>query len=382
MRIMIVTEVFMPSINGLALRLSEAIKYFCKEGHEVMVVTGKRRTLQFEGVNVQSVTEMRMPLGKKMNGAPSKEKLNKIMIDFAPQIVHIVNPAMVGIAAATCAKKMDVPYVVSFHSNYENMLKQTHFNYNLLQNKIWKSRRLLAHDAALVLSTSYIMKEKLVSHGIEGAHVLKRGVDLEKRHPDYKSEEMRRILCKGEVNKKLLVYIGGLRKEKNLESLLPMMKRRDDVCLAIIGDGDYRSTLEETFRGTSTVFTGHLSDEHLSEAYASGDAFIYPAPNELVGLTLVEAMASGTLIIAVYSPLAMEQLHNEIDSLLYSSGDENALDAAINRLNDKEGIKRMRRIALREARSSSWERASQQLLDYYSIAYTKNLESKAKEVLK
>lgn len=371
MKIVIVTEVFLPTIDGLVLRLSEAIKHFCKEGHEVLVITGKRSVAQFQNVPVYSVAEMQLPFGKKLIRTPSNNKMNGILSIFAPQVIHVVNPAGVGTAAINCAKQLDIPYIVSFHTNYENMLKQTHFNYKFIEKKIWANRKVLADGAAMVLTTSNMMRKTLAAHGIEGAHVLKRGVDLEKRRPDYRSKEMRTILCKGETDKKLLVYIGGLSEIKNLEALVPMMRRRDDVCLAIVGDGEYKEALENAFRGTRTVFTGYLRDKDLSEAYATADAFIFPSLKEHVGLTLLEAMASGVPTIAAYSTLTKEQLHDGIDCMLYPSGDEKALDAAIDRLNDKESLKKMRLIALREAHGSSWENASQQLLDYYSIVKTR-----------
>ena len=74
--------------------------------------------------------------------------------------------------------------------------------------------------------------------------------------------------------KKLLVYIGSLLERKNLESLVPMLKRRADVCLAIVGAGPHREALEQAFYGTNVVFTGFLRGRNLAEAYASCDGFI------------------------------------------------------------------------------------------------------------
>ena len=109
----------------------------------------------------------------------------------------------------------------------------------------------------------------------------------------------------------------------------------------------------------------------MAEAYASGDAFIFPTLNEQVGLTLLEAMASGVPIIAVRSPLTTEQFQDGRDAIFYTSGDEDSLDAAIDRLEDRDLVRRIRVIARKEAEASSWERASQQLMDYYNIAYTR-----------
>ncbi len=371
MRIMIVTEDFLPATDGLVLRLTEAIRYFLKEGHQVVVITPDRGIDQFEDATIYGIPDKHLPFGKKILWAPSLKRINEIMLDFSPQVVHIVNPMLLGNVASQYAAKLGIPMVVSYHTNYMLKAKDYYLNYRISEKMLWKMRQKVSAAASMNLCTSHVMRHVLAQYGITNAHVLKRGVDLEKRHPHFVSEDMRMILAKGQKNKKLLVYVGGLQKRKNLEALLPMMKRRDDVCLAVVGDGPYRKELERAFAGTNCVFTGFLRGRNLAEAYASGDAFIFPTLDEQVGLTLLEAMASGVPIIAARSPLITEQFKDGRDAIFYTAGDEDSLDAAITRLDDAEMMRRMRVIARKEAEASSWERASQQLMDYYNIAYVR-----------
>lgn len=371
MRIMIVTEEFLPASDGLVLRLTEAIRFFLKEGHQVVVITPDRGIDQFEDATIYGIPDKHLPLGKKLFWAPALTRINDIMMDFSPHVVHIVNPLILGTVASQYAVKLEIPTVVSYHTNYLSSLKRLHLNNRVSEKMVWKARQKVSANASLNLCTSHVMRHALEKYGIRGAHVLKRGVDSEKRSPRFASEDMRLILNKGQRDKKLLVYVGSLLKRKELESLLPLLRRRDDVCLAIVGDGEYRSELERAFAGTNCVFTGYLRGRNLAEAYASGDAFIFPTLDEQVGLTLLEAMASGVPIIAAQSPLTTEQFHDGQDALLYTAGDEDSLDAAIARLDDQALVRRIRVIARKEAEASSWERASQQLMDYYNIAYTR-----------
>ena len=371
MRIMIVTEEFLPVAEGLVLRLTEAIRYFIKEGHRVVVVTPDRGIDQFENATIYGIPDKRLPFGKKLFWAPALTRINDIMLDFSPQVVHIVNPLFLGAAAAQYALKLEIPTVVSYHTNYQSNLKRLHLNHRISEKVVWKTRQKISAAASLNLCTSHVMRHALEDYGVHNAHVLKRGVDSERRSPRFASEDMRLILNKGQRDKKLLVYVGSLLKRKNLEALLPMLRRRDDVCLAVVGDGEYRADLERAFAGTNCVFTGYLRGRNLAEAYASGDAFIFPTMDEQVGLTLLEAMASGVPIIAARSPLTSEQFHDGQDALLYTNGDEDSLDAAIDRLGDENLMRRIRIIARKEAEASSWERASQQLMDYYNIAFTR-----------
>lgn len=371
MRIMIVTEEFLPINDGMVLRLTEAIRYFLKEGHQVVIVTPDRGIDQFEDATIYGIRDKHLPFGKKLFWMPGLNRINEIMNDFMPQVVHIVNPLIIGAAASQYAMRLEIPTVVSYHTNYMRSLKRLHFNQRITENIVWKMRRKISDEVALNLCTSHVMRHALEEYGIINAHVLKRGVDSDQRNPAFASEDMRLILNKGQREKKLLVYVGSLLERKNLESLLPMMRRRDDVCLAVVGDGEYRDKLERAFSGTDTVFTGYLRGRNLSEAYASGDAFVFPTLNEQVGLTLLEAMASGVPIIAARSPLTVEQFQDERDVLLYTAGDEDSLDEAIDRLDDQRLVRRLRVIARKEAEASSWERASQQLMDYYNIAYAR-----------
>lgn len=371
MRIMIVTETFLPASDGLVLWLTEAIRYFHREGHRVVVVTPDRGIDQYDEATIYGIQDKKLPFGKKLMWAPALKRIEEIMLDFSPQVVHIVNPLILGMVAAKYASKLAIPMVVSYHTNYINSLKQYHLDHRIPEKMIWRARQKLSSEASLNLCTSHVMRHTLEGYGIHNAHVLKRGVDSEKRHPRFASEDMRLILNKGQQDKKLLVFVGGLRAQKELESLIPLLRRRDDICLAIVGEGPQRAALEKAFAGTHCVFTGFLRGRNLAEAYASGDAFIFPSTKDQVGLTLLEAMASGVPIIAARSPLTSEQFRDGRDALLYTAGDEDSLDQAIAKLEDRELMRRIRIIARKEAEASSWERASQQLMDYYNIAYTR-----------
>lgn len=91
------------------------------------------------------------------------------------------------------------------------------------------------------------MKAELETQGIENLHVLRRGVDTVAFHPRFASAAMRERLTQGHPENKLLVFVGRLAAEKEIQRLRPMMDRRDDIALAIVGDGPpYRRELERS----------------------------------------------------------------------------------------------------------------------------------------
>lgn len=125
-----------------------------------------------------------------------------------------------------------------------------------------------------------------------------KGVDSESFHPRYRSHEMRLRLSNGEPDKPLIVHVGRLGVEKNLDFLKRLMDRLPEARIAFIGDGPYREELEKMFSGMPVVFTGMLLGEELSQAYSSGDIFVMPSESETLGFVVLEAMSSGLPVLA------------------------------------------------------------------------------------
>ena len=141
MRIMIVTEEFLPASDGLVLRLTEAIRYFLKEGHQVVVITPDRGIDQFEDATIYGIPDKHLPFGKKLFWAPALTRINDIMMDFSPHVVHIVNPLILGTVASQYAVKLEIPTVVSYHTNYLSSLKRLHLNNRVSEKMVWKARQ-------------------------------------------------------------------------------------------------------------------------------------------------------------------------------------------------------------------------------------------------
>lgn len=368
MRILIVTEMFVPVSDGLITRLIEAVRYFQKEGHQVAILTLNRGIERFENTPIYRVRTNRLPFMKKVSWVIPSREVFEIMEDFSPDVVHVANPVVLGSMAIKYANELRLPLVVSYHTNIRRYLRYYHLDKALMRKIARGVEKYFYKNATVTVCTSRALRTELLSRGAEQVHVLKRGVDIERFKTDYASQSMRAILNNGQEEKKLLVYVGRLSKGKRIESLVPIMKRRKDICLAIIGDGPEKAKLESSFAGTSTVFTGYLQGKTLSEVYASADAVIFPTTEETVGLSILEAMASGTPVIAAHSLLTDEQFLDGRDIFLYDSQNEGSLDYAINCLEDVELVQRICHVARKETENSTWEHASQQLLDYYHIA--------------
>lgn len=363
MRILIATETFVPATDGICTRLAHMTTAMKKLGHEVLVVSPDLGISEYQGVPVVAMDSFTFPLYKSRPwGLPSR-KMKKVIEDFNPDIVHAVNPFFMVTSAVKYAKKLGVPLMASYHTHMPDYLD--HYNMPLLKPLLWDYIRVWHHDADLNITVSESLKEELIEQNIDTYGVLPRGLDLNKRHPKFYDQDLYDQWTFGLEKQKLLVYVGRLAAEKDLDHLLPIFSKRDDICLAIVGDGPERVNLEEVFKGTKTTFTGFLKGDDLSKAYATGDAFIFPSISETFGLVISESMASGVPVIAAENGPTLEQIVPGQTGMIFQPGDTASMMEALKILDNPLKLKEMSLKARREAEKYSWENATQALLNYY-----------------
>ncbi|MBE9403470.1 glycosyltransferase [Brachybacterium sp. p3-SID1565] len=367
MKIAIVTETFLPSVDGVVTRLRHAVERFTDLGHEVMVVAPDLGVTEHHGARVVGIRPVTLPFYKHRRFTLPSPNVDGIIRGFHPDVVHAAQPLLLASSGAYAAKRQRIPLVASYHTHLPRYL-DLYRAWSWGKRPVWWQIKRNHALADVNLATSETMKQELTEQGIHNLHVVRRGVDTGTFHPRFASRQMRERLTQGHPEKKLLVFVGRLAAEKEIHRLRPLMNRRDDVALAIVGDGPFRGELEQMFAGTSTVFPGFMEGEELASAFASADAFVFPSVTETLGLVILEGMASGLPVVAARSGPTLEQVTDGENGLLFDSGDEASLDHAIHRLADADLRTRIRTAARAEAEKYSWENASDDLLRYYEMA--------------
>ena len=153
---------------------------------------------------------------------------------------------------------------------------------------------------------------------------------------------------------------------KEIDRIKPILEAIPNACLALVGDGPNRESLEQHFADTPTHFVGYLRGEKLASAYASADAFIFPSRTETLGLVLLEAMAAGTPVVAANSGGIPDIVTDGINGYLFDPADEQgAIKATQNLLAHSEERETLRQNARTEAERWGWSAATQQLRNYY-----------------
>lgn len=296
MRIALFTETFLPKVDGIVTRLRHTVEHLQRLGDEVLVVSPDGGLTEYKGAKIFGVPGFPLPLYPELKLAVPNPSIRPVLEDFKPDLIHVVNPAVLGLGGLYYAKSMNLPLVASYHTHLPQYLQ--HYGLGMFEDVLWGLLRSAHNQAQLNLCTSSIMVQELSSHGIERTDLWQRGVDTEMFQPSLASEKMRSRLSDGHPEAPLLLYVGRLSAEKEIEQIRPVLESIPQARLALVGGGPHREALEAHFQGTATQFVGYLQGLELASAYASADAFIFPSRTETLGLVLLEAMAAGCPVVA------------------------------------------------------------------------------------
>ncbi|MGE4277850.1 MAG: glycosyltransferase family 4 protein [Lawsonibacter sp.] len=304
MKILITTDWYAPIINGVVTSVLNLRRELLLRGHDVRVLTLSQTTLSFESDGVTYIGSV--GAGKIYPGARIKtaffSSFVQDLIDWQPDVIHSQCEFSTFFIARKIAKKLDIPMIHTYHTVYEDY---THY---FSPSKKWGrfmvaslSRWVIGPTACVIAPTEKV-RAILNGYGIDrDIHVIPTGIDLS-RFTQAPAPERRRAIKKQlgipEENR-VLLYVGRLAKEKNLEELLRYHAKRNMQFLTflIVGDGPHRDALEQMVSELgirdSVRFAGMIPPEEIGEYYHIGDLFVSASVSETQGLTYIEALASG-----------------------------------------------------------------------------------------
>jgi glycosyltransferase involved in cell wall biosynthesis len=383
MRIAFVTEVWHPSINGVVTRLAMTVEKLLADGHEVLVLAPKLDAAAdaaaaaehaHPGLTVHKVPSFRISFvyGGQPWGLPLPV-VDRRLAEFRPDLVHVVNPFMIGIAGVVSARRRRYPLVASFHTDIAAYARFYHLGW--IRPLIWLLLRLLHGAAAVNLVTSTYSATLLASHGIGNIRLWRRGVDLELFRPRADA-----VPVKGPAGGtspgdpaepdaapaiSTALYVGRLAYEKGLHRLLPLAKD-PSVRLVMVGDGPDKERLVAEFEGTGAVFTGSKTGDELARIYSGSDVFVFPSTTETLGLVLLEALASGIPVVAAESPASHELLASSAAARLFPADRADLAPVLVKELLASAPEAVLAQTARAEAEGWGWRQATDELLGYYA----------------
>jgi glycosyltransferase involved in cell wall biosynthesis len=364
MRIALFTETFLPKVDGIVTRLCQTIDHLQRVGDRVLVIAPNGGITEYKGASVWGVDGFGLPLYPELKLAFPGPNVAEVLQDFQPDLIHVANPAFLGLGGIYFAKTMKIPLVASYHTHLPQYLQ--HYGLGMLEGVLWELLKNAHNQAQLNLCTSNAMIDELAAHGIERLDLWQRGVDTDLFQPQHASRQMREYLSQGHPDRPLLLYVGRLSAEKEIEQIAPVMEAIPEARLALVGDGPQRQALENHFQETPTHFVGYLQGLELASAFASADAFIFPSRTETLGLVLLEAMAAGCPVVAAGTGGITDIVQDGVNGYLFDPGNENgAIEATQRLLANQQERELLRQNARMEAEKWGWEAATQQLRRYY-----------------
>jgi glycosyltransferase involved in cell wall biosynthesis len=286
---------------------------------------------------------------------------------FAPDVVHVVNPVILGLWGTLVARQRGLPLLASYHTDITQYAK--HLNLPFLSPISDRFLRDVHNQAHVNLCTSMPMVNSARGLGIERVRLWPKAVDTELYRPSRRNAAMRERLSGGEPDKPLMLYVGRVSFEKRIDWLYAPVTQLPDVRLAIVGSGPAEAQIRKQFDGTPTVFTGYLSGVELAQAYASADVLAFPSDTETLGFVAMEAMACGVPAVGARAGGVPDVIRHGENGLLFTPGDLGDLTEQLRRLLTDDVLrKRLGRQAREDMEPFGWRAATETLVDYYRTA--------------
>ncbi|WP_030427319.1 glycosyltransferase family 4 protein [Allokutzneria albata] len=362
MRVAIVTESFLPHVNGVTNSVLRVLEHLRRNGHEAMVIAPGNGPEEYAGYPVVRLPEVQLPVLKAQPiGVPSR-KVVKALREFNPDVVHLASPFIVGMRGMVAARKLGLPTIAIYQTDVAGFAGT--YGLGLAERAAWRWTRWLHGMADRTLAPSSWAVDALGEHGIPRVHHWARGVDVNRFHPSRRDDALRaRLAPNGEL---LVGYVGRLALEKCVDRL-QAAHDMPGVQLVVVGDGPELDSMRKAM--PNAAFLGMREGEELATAYASLDLFVHTGPFETFCQTVQEALASGLPVLAPDAGGPRDLVQSGRTGYLLPAWDaaefEQGLREGITALADPGTRARFAEAARRSVLARTWPVICDQLLDHY-----------------
>lgn len=362
MRIAVVTEAFLPQVNGVTnsvLRLLE----FCKaQGHDVLIIAPESEGAPSEylGYKIKHVPSISMK--KLIPMAVPKKYLEPLLEGFAPDVIHLASPIFLGHYVARIARKAGIPTVSVYQTDIAGFAR--HYGLTIAHNtlKKWVSRIHQASD--ITLAPSKWACRDLEQSGVKNVRLWKRGVDLVNFTPARRDESLRSNIA-GSKEKLIVGYVGRIANEKRIDDL-KILDQQEDIQIVIVGDGPAAPRIKKELPGAR--FVGYQSGTELARYVASFDIFVHTGKHETFCQGIQEALASGVPVIGPDTGGPVDLIEHGITGLLIDTADAHELLEAVATLRNHSSFDLMQLAARKSVEHRTWDYINAQLISHYQDA--------------
>jgi glycosyltransferase involved in cell wall biosynthesis len=376
MRALLFSNSYKPTVSGVVTSISLFRQGLQALGHQVFLFAPEYRDYEDPEPFVFRFPSVDLPESVDLSVVmPIHALMWPTVQGLKPDLIHSQHPILMGGLGADFADELQIPLVFTFHSRYDQYARKYVPLVSGLATSVTEEavRRYLircSHIIAPTASVKAIIEDDY--HVGVPITVVPTPVELS-RYRDLHPDELRERLQLQSAE--ILLYIGRLAEEKNLEFLLRAFARivrsRPQTRLVLVGGGPKEKGLRrltgELELGERVIFAGAVPHESVPGYAAAADLFVFPSTSETQGLVMIEAMAAGTPVVAVDAPGTSDILADGGGRLVPLEEGQFA-QKVLNLLADEDGRRSLEAEALRVAETYTVDSATERLLDVYRQA--------------
>ena len=361
LRVVVVTESFLPQVNGVTNSVLRVLEHLRAEGHQALVIAPESSggITEYAGFRVKRVPSLEMK-GLLPVGFPQKA-IEPLIDGFNPDVVHLASPFFLGNYASRVAERLDIPTLSVYQTDIAGFAR--HYGLTVAHDSLKRWVAKIHKRTTRTLAPSNWSCEDLKSTGVPNVHLWPRGVDSQKFSPEKRDINLRCELLGDRPDRKLVGYVGRLANEKRIDDLATL-DARDDIQLVIVGEGPARSRLERVLKNAR--FVGYQSGEDLARYYASLDIFVHTGKHETFCQSVQEALASGVPVIAPNFGGPTDLVKHGWTGYLIDTENSYSLNHAVNQIIQLAEPALMGARARESVIERTWLSVNNQLISHYT----------------
>ncbi len=364
-KVAIVTESFLPQINGVTNSVVRVLETLKQHEIEAMVIAPTSSSPKHLGFNVHTTAAISLMQFPVAMPGPS---VSKLLDEFEPDLVHVAAPFMIGAQAIAWGNRNRVATVAIYQTDVAGYMER--YNLSFARPVLEKIVGGIHWGATLNLAPTKETAEYLRRISGGKVAVWGRGVDLDLFSPknvgDVETQVIRsRIAPPGH---KVIGFVGRLAAEKQVHRMQELLDLPDTSFL-IVGDGPERERLEALFCDKPVTFTGALGGLELARHYAAMDIFVHFGTEETFGQTIQEAQATGLPVVAPNVGGPRHLIEHMKSGLLADPNQPSGYRSLVTQLLSSGSLREeISLAALRSVEGRSWAANNAKLLEYYQDA--------------
>lgn len=333
MRIAMFTNNYKPFIGGVPVSIEQLSDGLRALGHTVYIFAPDYGVEETDEYVIRYRTLYQKEDKSLMVGDCFDREVERRFRELSFDVIHVHHPMLSGYTALYLGKKYGVPVAYTYHTRYEEYLHYFKFFQEMQKHdRVFRgvtrySREVLvpkymtafAKQCDLIFAPTNLMRDLMLKQGVDTRiTILPTGL----RDSAFVRDEERAAAIRARYlgdRKYLFCTIARLEKEKNLDFLLDGIREMkaqmgDSFCVMVIGDGSEREHLtarvEAEGLSGQVAFLGRIPNAEIRDYQFASDAFLFASKSETQGIVLLEAMASGSPVIAVKASGVVDVVRN------------------------------------------------------------------------